>query len=135
VCLCVCLLVGGWVGDWLNARCCCPRFKVLGGADPTPDSDPDIETPFPSSTHPPPHMSADLLIFFLLKKKNLAFLLRSPLHMYTPHTHPTSTLPPSTHIPPPPNTHTQVYAGYDGGSAYSKPSKEDLSKVVGRSME
>lgn len=30
---------------------------------------------------------------------------------------------------------TKVFAGYDGGSAYSKPTKEDLSKVVGRSME
>ena len=33
------------------------------------------------------------------------------------------------------SNHRQVFAGYDGGSAYSKPTKEDLSKVVGRSME
>jgi len=39
-------------------------------------------------------------------------------------------LPPSL----PPSPPLQVFAGYDGGSSYTVPSKEDLSKVMGRSF-
>jgi len=41
-----------------------------------------------------------------------------------------SSLPPSL----PPFPPLQVFAGYDGGSSYTVPSKEDLSKVMGRSF-